>query len=159
MAIVTKNRAKKLQQFGGVPYGNQTKLHFNMTLNAAGALADSDQATAVIVDDVLRLGVLPKGMKLADAAMIVSNVGQAATTLKVGFEYVDGVDVTAVPEDDDYFFAATATDALGLTRKTVGTAPVVLPKDAYLIATNEGAVHDEACVVDIFIDGELMGPA
>ena len=74
---------------------------------------------------------------------IVSDAFTAATTAKIGFAYVDGVDSTSVPQDDDYFFlAGLATNALVRTRSTnTGVAPITLPKDAYVILTNAGAAH------------------
>jgi hypothetical protein len=41
----------------------------------------------------------------------------------VGFEYVDGVDDTTVPQDDDYFFAALAINASAARARTTWRAP------------------------------------
>lgn len=159
MATVTKKYLSSEQQFGGTPYGNSTTLQFNMTTNASGVVSNGDSASAVAISDVVRLGILPAGARLHDALAIVSDAFAASTTAKIGFAYVDGVDSTSVPQDDDYFFAAgLATNAAGRTRSTnTGVAPVTLPKDAYVILTNAGANHSAAGVLDLLVECVLVG--
>lgn len=158
MTTVTKSRAKRLAQFGGVPYGNATALRFNLTTNASGVLVDSDQTTALVQTNVVRLGILPAGFEIHDAVSIVSDAFTAATTADIGFQYVDGVDVAAVPEDADYFDAALDTAAQGRTRAAnLAVAPITLPKDAYLILTIGGADHASAGVLDIIVNGVGTG--
>ena len=41
MATITKKNIKNLQQPGGVPYGNVSRLHFTFETNAAGVYACS----------------------------------------------------------------------------------------------------------------------
>jgi len=160
MATIIKKNVKHLRQFGGAPYGNLSALPFKFKTNASGYFLDSDTpATAVAAADVVRLGVLPAGMRLDDAIAIVSNTFSDTSTFDLGFAYVDGVDDDDVPQDADYFFdAADYHDSVTVLRKTKGTAPVVLPKDAYLILTNNTAAQAEAGVVDFRIVGELQGP-
>jgi hypothetical protein len=155
MATVNKKQVLTLRQFGGVPYGNKWSDRFTLETNASGVFVDSDQATALIVADKVRLGVLPAGVELHDILTIISDAFTAATTLGLGFEYVDGVDSTAVPQDAAYFIAAggLVTSATGITRKTTVTKPVTLPKAAYLIATIAGATHASVGVVDFVVDG------
>jgi hypothetical protein len=154
MATITRKKALTEGGFGGItPYGNQLVLPFAIAL-AAGVFTNSDQATAVGIGDKIRLGVLPAGMKLTDALAIVSAGFTATSTAKIGFEYVDGVDSAAVPQDDDYFFAALAYNAAGRTRASnTAVRPVVLPKDAYLIVTNLVAAQAGAGVMDLLIEG------
>lgn len=154
MATVTLNNVAHIPpaSYCTTPWGNALKIEYNLTTNSSGVIAASDQATALITGDIIKLGIIPAGMRLIDYLMIVSNAGTAAGTGKVGFQYVDGVDSAAVPEDDDYFCAATALSSAAITRKTATTAPVTLPKDAYLILTHESATQDEAMVVDIILD-------
>ena len=157
MATVTKKNVRKLQQYAG-PQGNAWKDKFNFTTNASGVFVDSDKATAVVQTDVVRIGVLPAGLELHDALAIVSDAFTALTTAKVGFAYVDGVDSADVPQDDDYFFAALATNAQGRTRaNNTAVAPVTLPKDAYLILTVAGADHAAAGVLDVIVEGVHKG--
>lgn len=159
MATITKKRALALPDpgFGGAPYGNLSALPYQFAVNASGVMTASDKTTAVADGDVIRLGVLPAGMKLIDMMAIVSDAFAASITAKVGFAYVDGVDVTATPQDDDYFCGATSVASAAIIRKTATTAPVTLPKDAYLILTSAGAAHSAAGQADIFIVGELRG--
>jgi hypothetical protein len=154
MATVTKKNAQVTRLLGGPPYGNLTALLFNFATNASGIWVDSNQATAVIIGDVLRLGILPKGLKLLDYLNRISTAFTASSTGKVGFQYVDGVDSGAVPQDDDYFCAATTLATAAVLRQTnTAVAPVTLPKDAYLIMTIAGANLAAAGNLDITIFG------
>lgn len=159
MATITlKNVAHIPQEGNGVaPWGNMLALQYNFTVNASGVIVASDKATAVGDGDVVRLGILPAGLQLVDMVRIISNAFAGSTTDKIGFQYVDGVDSTAVPQDDDYFSGATTSAATAITRKTAVTAPVTLPKEAYLILTSAGAAQSEAGVMDIFILGIPKG--
>lgn len=159
MSTVTKTRIRQDRQYSG-PSGNKFAQVFRFAVNASGVCADSDLATAVKVNDIVRIGVLPAGLEIHDALAIVSDAFAASTTADIGFAYVDGVDSTAVPQDADYFFAALATSSAGRTRATnTAVAPVTLPKDAYLIVTRKGAADSAAGVADIMVEGILNGPA
>ena len=139
------------------PAGNNTVIKGNFTTNAAGVAANSDLATAVQINDVVRIGFLPSGAELRDAQAIVSDAFTAATTADIGFLYADGVDSTAVPQDAAFFFAALATSATGRTRSTVAKAPVRLPKDAFLVLTRKGAADASVGIVDVLVDTILQG--
>ena len=157
MATITKKKVLNQKQFGGTPYGNKATLEFNLTTNAIGAFADSDVATAVQSGDKIRLGVLPAGFRLEDSEVIVSDAFTAAVTANLGFEYVDGVDSTAVPQSATYFGSALALSSVARLRNATTNAPVTLPKDAYLILTTGGAANAVVGVADIFIEGVLTG--
>ena len=157
MATITKKKVLNLKQFGGTPYGNKATLEFNLTTNAIGAFADSDVATAVQSGDKIRLGVLPAGFRLEDSEVIVSDAFSASVTANLGFEYVDGVDSTAVPQSATYFGSALALSSAARLRNATTNAPVTLPKDAYLILTTGGAANAVVGVADIFIEGVLTG--
>lgn len=157
MATITKKRVLTESQFGGVPYGNRTVLPFRLATTAAGAVVDSDSTAALGIGDKVYVGLLPAGFLLQDAVAIVSDAITAVETVDIGFEYVDGVDSTAVPQDADYFFNDLAVSATSRTRMTLANAPVKLPKDAYLVVTNAGAAAAAAGQLDILIEGELVG--
>jgi hypothetical protein len=160
MATVTKKRAKSQPTFGGTPYGNLSKLQYSLITNASGVWLDSDKASAVASGDKLRLGVIPAGTRIFDAKSLVSDAFTASATAKIGFEYVDGVDSTEVPQDDDYFHASLALDAAGRTAaNNTAVRPVTLPKDAYLIATIGGANLAAVGILDVLIDVETKGVA
>lgn len=156
MANITKKRLTE-RQFGGVPYGNTTTLHFTLETNATGAAIDSDTAAAIASGDVVRLGVLPAGTKLQDAQAIVSTAFSASVTGSLGFAYVDGVDSAAVPQDAAYFLNAQTLAAAARVRANTAKAPVTLPKDAYLILTTGGAANAKAAKLDALIEVELVG--
>jgi len=157
MATVTKKYIRNARS-QAAPYGNAWRQRYNLTTNASGVLVDSDQATAIAVSDIVRLGILPAGIELHDAIAIISDAFTASTTFKLGFQYVDGVDVTAVPQDDDFFIIAGASLATAARLVATGiAAPVVLPKDAYLILTNAGANHASVGIVDFIIRGQSVG--
>lgn len=86
---------------------------------------------AAAIGDKVRLGKLFAGTKVTDARMVNAALG-ADTTVKLGYEYVNGEAVA----DDDAFIPATATSSGASTR--MGAAPVTLQYDAYLIATVGG---------------------
>ena len=159
MATVTKNRIRQAKQYSG-PSGNKFAKVFRFNTSASGVCPDSDLSTAVQVNDVVRIGILQAGLELHGALAIVSDAFAASTTADIGFQYVDGVDSTAVPQDADYFFAALATSSASRTfANNTGVAPVVLPKDAYLIVTRKGAADSALGIMDVIVDGILNGPA
>ena len=82
-------------------------------MNASGVAVNSDLATALQIGDVVRIGVLPAGFKMIDALFITSDAFTALVTANIGFEYVDGVDSSAVPQDADYFGTAITLDTQG----------------------------------------------
>jgi hypothetical protein len=157
MATVTlKNLAD--QNFGGTPYGNQVAFVFPLVTNSSGVITSSDQATALTTSDTARIGIVPAGTQLLDALGIVSDAFTTSSTFKIGFAYVDGVDSTAVPQDDDYFFAALANDATGRTRANNNAVrPVVLPKDAYITVGVGTASLAAAGVMDLVVYGAVVG--
>lgn len=157
MATVTKNQIRSERKFSA-PYGNAYKEVFTFEVNASGVFVGSDKATAVASGDVVRIGTIQAGTRLDGVLAIVSDAFAASTTAKLGFAYVDGVDSTAVPQDDDYFFAALATSSAGRTlANNTAVRPVTLPKDAYLILTRGGAADSAAGIVDFIVDGVLTG--
>lgn len=159
MATVTKDNAKNLPDPSfSAAYGNLSALQYKFAVNASGVMADSDTAAAVGNGDVVILGIIPSGFQPIDCMVNVRDAFAASTTAKLGFKYVDGVDVTAVPQDDDYFLTASATSAQAIFRKISYTAPITLPKDAYLILTVGGAAHSAAGIADIALLGVINGP-
>lgn len=158
MATIKINQFRA-RQFGGVsPYGNKTTLPFKLETNAAGAAVNADSAAPIGNGDKVVLGLLPAGMSLQDFLARVSTAFTTLVTGDFGFEYIDGVDDAAVPQDADYFGNDVALNTAGVYRLATTVAPVVLPKDAYLILTTAGAANAKAARVDVFIEGELTGP-
>lgn len=159
MAIVTKKQVLTEKQFGGVPYGNKTTLPFTLKTTAAGSMVGADSAAAIGVGDVARFGVLPAGMLLANALAIVSDAFTATSTAKIGFAYVDGVDDAGVPQDNAYFFNGLDLATAARAAQSTAKAPITLPKDAYLILTNQVAAQAAVGQLDVFVDGVLTGTA
>lgn len=158
MATVTKKRYQDSQNFGAVPYGNLTTLEYSVATTSAGAVVNSDSASAVASGDVIRLGILPAGFRLHDSLTIVNDAFTASVTGTLGFAYVDGVDDTAVPQDADYFGAAVAINTAGRYRASnTGVVPVTLPKDAWLTLTTGGANHTSAANAVVLVTGEHVG--
>ena len=145
------------RSFGAtVPYGNTTTLAYGFKTNATGAAVESDQATAVIVGDVIQLGVLPAGMRLDDALVVVTTGMTATITGSLGFEYEDGTDSTEVPQDAAYFGAGLNLATAGRVRAT-GTKLVKLPKPAILTLTTAVAANAKVSDVKVLVTGELLG--
>lgn len=143
--------------FGGAsPFGNLSAFAFMLTTNATGAVIESNSTVAIASGDVIDLGDLPEGMRLDDAQVFITTPMTASVTGKLGFKYTDGVDVSAVPQDDDYFFAATSLATAGRKRAD-GSTLVTLPKPARLILTIDGA-NTQASDIKVVVSGELTGP-
>lgn len=156
MATVTKKRLSQAQQHAA-PYGNRFGQIFNFQTTAAGVAVDTDLATAVQVNDVIRIGILPAGLEIHRGEAIISDAFAATTTADVGFLYVDGVDSTAVPQNAAYFHSALSTSSTSRT-PSAAKAPVRLPKDAYLVVTRKGAADSAVGVLDYLVTGTLTGP-
>ncbi|MGP1665594.1 MAG: hypothetical protein ACTS5I_06720 [Rhodanobacter sp.] len=160
MANITKNFLGDEKQSTGTPYGTATTLLYSVTTNSSGAVVNSDVATGVASGDVVRMGILPAGMRLDDAKTLVSTGWTATVTGKIGFAYVDGVDSTDVPQDDDYFGSALAIATPGrYAANNTGVRPVVLPKDAYLILTTGAAANAKASQTDVLVNVTNVGVA
>ena len=144
------------RQFGSAPYGNLSTLRYGFATNSTGAVINSSQSTAAASGDVIDLGELPAGFVLEDATVLVKTALTASVTCKLGFKYTDGVDVTAVPQDDDYFGATIALATVGKVRAT-NASIVTLPKPARLILTIGGADNAKAGEVAVVVHGELLG--
>lgn len=156
MPTVTINQFRT-RQFGGATaaYGNVTTLPFPLKTNAIGAAIGADSVAAIGLGDKVVLGVLPAGMRLDDSQLIVSVAMTALVTGTIGFEYDDGVDSAAVPQDAAYFGTGLVLNATGRLRNATAKAPVVLPKPAKLILVTAGAANAKASQIDLLITGEL----
>lgn len=153
---VKKNYIDTARQYSA-PAGNAYRGTFELEV-AAGILVDSNKATAIAADDVVMLGILPAGLNIHDALMIINDAFAATSTFDIGFEYVDGVDDSNVPQDADYFTSGLAASTLARTRaNNTAVAPVTLPKDAYLIVTNKVAAQDTGSKLSVIVEGILTG--
>lgn len=159
MATITKKNIKHLAQHGGVPYGNMTGLHFTFETNSSGYYLDSDTPAAAVGNgDIVQIGVIPAGFQIWEYWANISDAFTADSTFQIGFAYVDGVDSTSVPQDADYFCAATTAASQAVLKKTnVAVRPLTIPKDAYLIITNAGAAQAAAGQLDVLILGVAKG--
>lgn len=145
------------RSFGAtVPYGNATTLAYELKTGATGAALNSDSTDALAVGDVVDLGPLPEGMRLDDASVLVTTGMTATITGKLGFKYEDGVDSSAVPQDDAYFGTGIDLATAGRVRAT-GTKLVKLPKPARLILTTAVAANAKASDIKVLVTGELIG--
>lgn len=156
MATITRKR-NQLMFGGAAPFGNLTALSFTLATTAAGAVVDSNSTVAVASGDVIELGLLPGGMRLDDAQVIITTGMTASVTGSLGFKYVDGVDSTEVPQDAAYFISAGALSSAARLRAS-GTKLVTLPKDAILTLTTGGAANAKASDIKVVVSGELTGP-
>lgn len=160
MATITKKALKNEKQVTGTPYGTSITLQLSVATTATGAVVGGDSTSAVASGDVVRVGIIPAGMRLDNATTLVSTAWTASVTAKVGFAYVDGVDSTAVPQDDDYFGAAVALNTAGrYSASNVAVRPVILPKDAYLTLTTAGAANAKASQTDVLVEVTNVGVA
>ena len=159
MATITQSQSAH-NNLGITPYGNLTALHFVLETNATGAAINSNSTAAIAIGDVVRLGVLPAGFKLTDSQVVVQTGLTAAVTGKLGFAYVDGVDVVGVAaQDDDYFGTGLVLSAAARLRNATSNSAVTLPKDAYLTLTTAGAANAKAARVEVTVLGIVQGVA
>lgn len=159
MTDFTKKLSRAAGRHAGTPYGDMVAYEYSFATNASGVPADSDSTAALTAADTIKLGIIPAGTRLLDMVAVVSDAFTATATCKLGFAYVDGVDVTAVPQDADYFIAALDLNALAVVRKTNATRPITLPKDAYLVLDLDVATLGAVGQLDINIIGKLVGTA
>jgi len=151
----TRKKLASQKQFGGTPYGNLAALSFNVTTNSSGVWTDGDGTAAPTAADELIVGVLPAGMLVQDALMVVSDAFTAATTAKVGLRAVDGV---TTQDDADYFTASLALNAVGRYRAdNTAVAPITLARDMYIVMDWDAATNAVAGVVDIIVYGVIGG--
>ena len=159
MATITQKFNPRLN-VGATPWGNAHGLKYPLETGATGAALNADSTAAIAIADKVRIGVIPAGTTLLDSLAILSVAMTAAVTGKIGFEYVDGIDVTAVPQDDDYFLAAGQSLATAARLRNATTnAVVTLPKDAWLILTTAGAANAKASKLDFILLGASEGVA
>ncbi|NWK74110.1 hypothetical protein HYG93_07380 [Acinetobacter sp. SwsAc6] len=156
MATITRKR-NPLMFGGAAPFGNLTALAFTLATTAAGAVVDSNSTAAVASGDVIELGLLPGGMRLDDAQVIITTGMTESVTGSLGFKYADGVNSTEVPQDAAYFISAGALSSAVRLRAN-GTKLVTLPKDAILTLTTGGAANAKASDIKVVVSGELTGP-
>jgi hypothetical protein len=145
------------QNFCASHYGNLTRLPYRLRTTAIGALFGGDSSSAISSGDVVRVGILPSGMRVDDIQTIVSDAFPASCVCSVGFSYVDGVDSTKAPQSANYFGSGLTLSAVGRIRSSSGNAPITLPKDAWLEVTISGASVNQVGVADFLIDGEIVG--
>ena len=145
-------------QFGGVnPEGNLTTYRARLDTVASGAASNSNSTAALAVTDKVYLNTLPAGMTLETATVIVSTAMTAGVTGSLGFEYADGIDVPAVPQDASYFGAGIVLSAAARLANASSKALVTLPKEAWLILTIAGAANAKVSRTDFVVHGERLG--
>jgi hypothetical protein len=157
MATITKKRLQDANNFAA-ECGNAVVQVYSLVTNSSGAAVGSNSASAIGNGDKVRIGILPAGLRLDDALFLVSDAFTALVTADIGFEYMDGVDSTDVPQDADYFGVAFTLHTAGrYPAKNTAVRPVVLPKPAWLIVTTGGAANAAVGVLDVIVRGENVG--
>ena len=107
-------------------------------------------AVALMVTATATLAI-PAGFRLIDSEVIVKTGMTATITAKVGFAYADGVDSTAVPQDDDFFGTGITVATAGRYRNATSNTSVVLPKEAWLTLTTAVAANAKASELEIIV--------
>lgn len=140
------------RSFGAtVPYGNTTTLAYELKTGATGEALNSNSTTALAIGDVVDLGPLPEGMRLDDAAVLVTTGMTATITGSLGYIYEDGA-----VGDPAYFGTGIDLAASGRKRAT-GSKLIKLPKPARLILTTAVAANAKASDIKVLVTGELIG--
>lgn len=154
MATITKlGLQDPHNQQGASPYGNITVFRYVLKTNSSGAVIGADSTAAVGIGDVVKIGLLPAGFRLIDSDVVIKTGMTATITAKLGFAYADGVDVTAVPQDDDYFGAGLVMSSAARLRNATTNTSVSLPKEAWLTMTTAVAANAKASEIEIVVYG------
>ena len=99
----------------------------------------------------MKIGLLPAGFRLIDSEIVVKTGMTATITAKVGFAYADGVDSTAVPQDDDFFGTGITVATAGRYRNATSNPSLTLPKEAWLTLTTAVAANAKASEMEIIV--------
>ncbi len=158
MATITK-KFNPRNSVGATPWGNAHGLVYPLATAANGGAVGADSPAPIASGDKVRLGLIPAGSSLLDSQVIVSTAFTAAVVGNLGFEYADGVDSTAVPQDAAYFGTALVLNATGRLRNATAKAPITLPKDAWLVLTTAGAANAKAARLDVVLNVAAEGTA
>ena len=158
MATITK-KFNPRNSVGATPWGNAHGLVYPLATAANGGAVGADSPAPIAAGDKVRLGLIPAGSSLLDSQVIVSTAFTAAVVGDLGFEYADGVDSTAVPQDAAYFGTALVLNATGRLRNATAKAPITLPKDAWLVLTTAGAANAKAARLDVVLNVAAEGTA
>lgn len=157
MATITQKSTNDASvRLGSTPWGNLAALTYTLETDSSGVVIGGDAAAAPTTSDVVNIGVIPAGFTLTDFKAVVRTAMTSTATLTLGFAYVDGVNSTAVPQDDDYFAAAAASTA-GVLRQTTTVKQVTLPKDAYLTLKIGTLANAKAAAVDFTVFAVATG--
>ena len=152
MATITKlGLQDPANQLGASPYGNLTAFRYVLKTIASGAVEGGDSTAAVASGDTVKVGLLPAGFRLIDSEVIVKTGMTATVTAKLGFAYADGVDSTAVPQDDDFFGTGLTVASAGRLRNATTNTSVTLPKEAWLTLTTAVAANAKASELEIIV--------
>lgn len=158
MATITKKFNPRVS-VGSTPWGNAHGLLYTLATAANGGAVGADSPAPIAAADKVRLGLIPAGSTLLDSQVVVSTGMTASITGSLGFEYADGVDVAAVPQDAAYFGAGLNLAAAARLRNATSNKPVTLPKDAWLVLTTAVAANAKAARIDVVLDVACEGTA
>jgi hypothetical protein len=151
---MTINTTTRLDKSGGAPYGTAIVLHGKVTV-AAGENLDADNG------DILNLIHVPAGTEMHTLTVINGDLDSGANlTAKIGFAYVDGVDSTVVPQDDDIFLASAAWGQAAATTTYYMDPPLIVQKDAYItitVTSTTAAANAGAVAVKGTLLGAVVG--
>lgn len=151
MATLNRNYRERGTTLGNTPYGNLVALRYVLKTASNGSAVGFDSSAAIANGDVVNIGILPAGMRLVDSEVIVKTGMTATITGKLGFKYVDGVDSTDVPQDDDYFGTGLDIATAARLRNATTNPSVALPKDAHLTLTTAVANNAKASEIEVVI--------
>ena len=144
---------------GATPWGNAHGLLFTLATAANGGALGADSAAPIAAADKVRLGLIPAGSTLLDSQVVVSTGMTATITGSLGFEYADGVDSAAVPQDSAYFGVGLNLATAARLRNATTNKPVTLPKDAWLVLTTAVAANAKASRIDVVLNVASEGTA
>ena len=121
--------------------------------NLAVAIATITLAAATN-GDLFRFLKLPADVRLIDL-QVVNSASSAGTTMKFGYEHVDG----EAGDDDDYFAAAKSLATASRIRADAANAPKLVDREVYITGVLGGANIATETTITVVAIYEFVGHA
>lgn len=104
--------------------------------------------------DLFRFLKLPANVRLIDL-QVINSASSASTTMKFGYEHVDGSE----GDDDDYFAAAKSLASASRIRADAANPPKLVDRDIYITGTLGGANINTETTITVVVSYEFVGHA
>ncbi len=97
--------------------------------------------------------IVPEGILLIDAFIVVTDASNATVTANIGVKSVSGTNQDSV----NFFFATQALSALAMARRSSAAAPLLTQQPMYVRLTVAGANITEATLAELHVIYKNVG--